>query len=131
MGVHFDTSQVDRLAADLSRAPGRIQRKAPGVMKKGALEILRAARKEFSGHSHAPHAARSFEMRQWDSLGLSWEVGELDSSGPQWGIPHILQYGTSNNAPVADIKVALRGEIPAIMRHLGDTAEDSVLGGSE
>ena len=129
MGVHFDTSQVDRLAVDLRQAPKRLQFKARGVMKRGALEILRAAREEFSGHGHAPYAQGSLEMEKRGEFG--WEIGELDSGGPQWGLPHILQYGTVNNAPVADIKNALRGEIPEIMRHLGDAAEDSVLGGAE
>lgn len=129
MGVHFDTSQVDRLAVDLRQAPKRLQFKARGVMKKGALEILREMRSEFSGHGNAPHVEGSLEMEPRGEFG--WEIGELDSAGPQWGIAAILAYGTSNNAPVADHRKALRGEIPVIMRHLGDVAEDSVLGGAE
>lgn len=132
MGVHFDTSEVDRLAVDLSKAPTRIQRKAPGVMKKGALQIKRGLGREFSGHGHAPHLGTpAFEFEQRDAAGLAYEIGELDSSGPQWGIAAILQFGTSNNAPSADMTIPLQKEIPAIMRHLGDAAEDSVLGGAE
>lgn len=126
MGVHFDTSQVDRLAADLTGAPKRLQFKARGVMKKGALEILRGTRREFSGHGHAPHLRGAFEMEPRGQFG--WEIGELDSGGPQWGIAAILQYGTSNNAPVADINKPLRKEIPEIMRHLGAEAEAAVFG---
>lgn len=131
MGVHFDTSQVDRLAVDLSQAPKRVQLKARGVMKRGALEIKRSMIREFSGHSHAPYVQGSFEFEQRDAYGLRYEIGELDSSGPQWGLAAILSKGTANNTPVADERNALRGEIPAIMRHLGDAAEDSVLGGAE
>lgn len=125
-GVRFDTSEVDRLAADLTQAPRRLQFKARGVMKKGALEILRGMRRDFSGHSHAPHVPRSLEMEPRGAFG--WEIGELDSAGGQWGIAHILAYGTSNNAPVVDHRAALRKEIPEIMRHLSEAAEESVLG---
>jgi hypothetical protein len=40
-------------------------------------------------------------------------------------------YGTSNNAPVMGTPMdALRLELPAILRHLGEDAEDAVLGGT-
>lgn len=129
MGVHFDTSQVDRLAVDLTEAPKRLQFKARGVMKRGALEILRDMREEFSGHGHAPYVQGSFEMEPRGEFG--WEIGELDSGGPQWGIAAILEFGTSNNAPRTDRKKSLRKEVPIIMHHLGVAAEDSVLGGAE
>jgi hypothetical protein len=129
MGVHFDTSQVDRLAVDLTEAPKRVQFKARGVMKRGALEILRNMREEFSGHSHAGGVPFSLEMEKRGEFG--WEIGELDSGGRQWGIAAILEFGTSNNAPRTDRKKALRKEVPVIMQHLGAAAEDSVLGGAE
>lgn len=129
MGVHFDTSEVDRLAVDLRQAPKRLQFKARGVMKKGALNIKNLMREEFSGHSYAPAVPFSFEMEPRGEF--AWEIGELDSGGPQWGIAAILAYGTSNNAPVADHVKALRLETPNIMRHLADEAEDAVLGGAE
>lgn len=132
MGVHIDTSEVNRLAADLTQAPKRVQLKARGVMKKGALNVKIGMGRDFSGHSHAPHlgtAAMEFEQR--DSLGLSYEIGELDSGGPQWGLAGIFAYGTSNGGPVVDLTAALRRETPAITHHLGDAAEDSVLGGAE
>jgi hypothetical protein len=131
MGVHFDTSQVDRLAVDLTGAPKRIQFKARGVMKRGALEIKRKMMDELGGHRYAPSVPSSLEFEQRDAHGLAYEIGELDSAGPQWGIAAILVYGTSNNAPVADHTLPLRTETPEIAKHLGDAAEDSVLGGVE
>lgn len=126
MGVHFDTSQVDRLAVDMAGAPKRLQFKARGVMKKGAVEILKDLRREFGGHAHAGAVPSSLEMEPRGQFG--WEIGELDSGGRQWGIAAILEYGTVNNSPRTDMKSSLRKEVPAIMRHLGDEAENAVLG---
>lgn len=131
MGVNFDTSQVDRLAVDLSEAPKRLQFAAPKTMKRSALEIKRRMIEEFSGHGHAPYVQGSFEFEQRDGLGLSYEIGELDSAGPQWGIAAILAFGTSNNSPVADHTKGLRLEAPIMLNHLGADAEDAVLGGAE
>lgn len=129
MGVHFDTSQVDRLAVDMAGAPMRLQMKARGVMKRGALEIKKNLRREFSGHSHAGGVPFSLEMEPRGQFG--WEIGELDSGGRQWGIAAILEYGTVNNSPRTDMKASLRKEIPAIMRHLGDEAAAAVFGRRE
>lgn len=128
-GVHFDTSQVDRLSVDLTEAPKRMQLAARRTMKRSALEIKRRMQEEFSGHRYAQAVPLSLEFRQLDSHGLAFEIGELDSAGPQWGLAAILAYGTSNNAPVADHRKSLREEAPIMLRYLGSDATDSVLGG--
>ena len=128
-GINFDTSQVDRLAVDLSEAPKRLQFAARKTMKRSALEIKRKMIEEFSGHGHAPYVQGSFEFEQRDSLGLSYEIGELNSAGPQWGLAALLAYGSSNNAPVADHRKSLREETPIMLRYLAGDAADSVLGG--
>jgi hypothetical protein len=128
MGIHIDTSEVDRLAVDLGQAPARIQRTAPAVMKRGALEVLRGMRKDFSGHRQARGVPLSLEMEPRDIAGLTWQVGEVDSAGVQWGLAAILAYGTSNNAPNTDHTAALRREAPVIEHHLADEGENAVLG---
>jgi len=128
MGVHIDTTEVKHLAIDLSRAPHRIRREAPNVMKRGALEVKRNMMDDFSGHRYAGAVPYSLEFERLDALGLAYEIGELDSAGPQWGLAGILAYGTSNNAPVVDHTAGLRREVPAIERHLESAGEDSVLG---
>ncbi len=127
MTIRVDTSELDRLAFDLSQAPERVQRKGAAVIKRGAVEILKDLRREFSGHSYARGVPFALEMRRSGRLG--WDIGELTDAGPQWGIAHILEYGTANSAPVTDMRASLRRELPAIMHHLGDEAEDAVLGG--
>jgi hypothetical protein len=131
MGKHIDTSDARDLVVDLAGAPGRIRRKAPAVMKRGALEVKRGMADDFSGHRYAGRVPASLEFEQRDALGLVYEVGELDSAGPQWGIAAILAYGTSNNAPVVDHTAALRREVPAIERHLGDAGEEAALGNGQ
>jgi hypothetical protein len=129
VGDLFDTSEVDRLAIDMSQAPKRMQFKTRSVMKRAALGIKIRMQDEFSGHRQARAVPASLEMQQIDALGYTWEIGELDSAGPQWGLAAILAYGTSNNAPVADHTLPLREETPLLEKHLGDAAEDSILRG--
>lgn len=133
----IDTSQVDRLAKDFERAPRRIKREARRTMKRTALEIKRGMKQDFSGHSHAPRVKFSLEFEnvvadgRFREGGLAYEIGELDSAGPQWGLAAILAFGTSNNAPVLDHTAALRRETPAMLEHLGINAEASVFGDEE
>lgn len=97
-------------------------------MKRGALEVKRGMMKEFSGHSHAGHVPGSLEFQQVDGDGLVYDIGELDSAGPQWGIAAILAYGTSNNAPVVDHTKPATREGLVLQEKLGDAGEDAVLG---
>lgn len=131
MGVHVDASQVNRLAIDMAGAPGRIQRRAPRTMRRSALQIKLGMQKDFSGHRRARGTELSLEYQQLDRLGLTYEIGELDSAGYRWGLAAILAFGTSNNAPVVDHVAALRRELPVTLHYLGVDAEESVLGGPE
>jgi hypothetical protein len=130
-GVHFDTSQVDRLAVDMTEAPKRLQLRARKTMKRSALEIKRHMMEEFSGHRYARGVPASLEFRQLDGEGFAYEIGELDSAGPQWGIAAILAFGTSNNAPVVDHTAGLWREAPIMASHLGADAESAVFGDPE
>ncbi len=131
MGRHIDASEVDQLAVDISKAPKRLQLGARRTMKRGAVNIKRYMQDELSGHRYAGGVPASVEFQQRDAHGLRYEIGELDSAGPQWGLAGILVYGTSNNAPVADHRKALTRETPALLTYLGADAEDAVLGGPE
>lgn len=124
MGIHIDTSELNRLALDLAQAPGRLQRKAPRVLLVGANKIKAEMRQDASGHGNLPHLAYKVN---YDRLGtLEYEVG-IDK-GEQGSLGNVAAYGTSNNAPVFDHTASLRKELPHILRHLGDEAEDAVLG---
>lgn len=131
MGDHVDASGIFALAGDFGRAPGRLERHAPGLMEREAFEVKQRMREIFSGHRYAGQVPGSLEYERTDFLGLGYEIGELDSGGPQWGLAAILAFGTSNNAPVVDHTDALRRQAPKLEEKLGDEAEDAVLGGAE
>ena len=129
MGVHFDASEVNALAVDLSRTPGRIQRSAPTVMETGAYKIKQEMADDFDGHRHLGNLGHKVNYDQLDGLGLAYEIG-IDKGGVG-SLGNVAAYGTSNNAPVADKNRGLLVELPRILNHLGDVGEDAVLGGAE
>lgn len=125
MSLRWDTSEVERLAADLSRAPSRIQRRAQHEFAASADRVKFAMKRLASGHRYLdelPDAVGSSRLGP-----LSWEVG-FDKVG-QGKLANIIVYGSVNNAPVFNHTDALRGELPRLERHLADAGEDSMLGG--
>ena len=133
--IRFDTSELDRLAVDLSKAPGRIQRKAPKVMHRAAFEIKKGMRRDLTeglynhGRSHIPQMSNKINYDRLDGLGLAYEIG-IDKGG-QGNLGNFAAFGSINNAPIFDHTASLRRELPNIMRNLGDAGEDAVLGGPE
>lgn len=124
MRIKFDTSEVDRLALDLSRAPGRIQRSAAKVMLVAANKIKKGMRRDADGHDYLPHIGYTVN---YDKLGdLSYEIG-FDKEG-QGNLANVLVYGSVNNAPVWNHTAPLYRELPHITANLGDAAAEAALG---
>jgi hypothetical protein len=131
-GFEIDDSEVRTLARDLSGAPARIQFDARGVINKGRKmtelamkDVAREARR--SARTHIPHIANSVtsEMESpWQAV-----IGFSPRRGTQGFVPHILAYGSVNNAPVMDHTQALRRTTPLILRMLGEAGEDDVIAG--
>lgn len=126
-GIEFDSSEVNRLAIDLAGAKVRIQRKAPSVFLKGAIETKRRIQRDASGHDHLPQLASHVGH---DRLGfLEHEIG-FNKVG-QGSLANIAVYGSVNNDPVMDSPLDhLRREMVEIQRHLGDEGEEAVFGSS-
>lgn len=125
--MHWDTSEVNRLAADLSRAPSRIQRAAPKVFEVAANKIKKSLRRDASGHDYLQSG---FEFKvNYDRLGpIAYEIG-FDDEG-QGELANIAVFGSVNNAPIMQSPADhARLELPHIERHLGDEGEEAVLGG--
>ena len=123
--IHFDTDELDRLALNLSKAPGRMQRKAPKVFEVAANKIKRGMRRDASGHNHLSKLASTIE---YDKLGeLTYEIGYKKIG--QGNLANIAAFGSVNNAPVLVLDAPLRRELPFILHHLADEGEDAVLGG--
>ena len=130
-GFEWDTSELNRLAVDLSKAPGRIQRKAPAVFARGAFEIKNRIKRDASGHGHLSGKDPLDSHVSYDRLGLlSYEIG-FDKVG-QGNLAVFAVYGSVNNAPVASAPIVhALAESKEIERHLGDEGEDAVLGGAK
>lgn len=129
--MKWDTSELNRLATDLSKAPGRIQRKAPTVFARGALEIRRRIERDATGHGHLSGKDPLQSHVSYDKLGLlDYEIG-FDKVG-SGNLANIAVYGSVNNAPVMSPPIVHAiAESKEIERHLGDEGEDAVLGGAE
>ena len=133
--IRFDTSELERLAVDFSQAPGRIQRKAPKVMRKTALEIKSGMRRDLlagmhnHGRTHIPDMSGAINYDQLDAIGLAYEIG-IDKDGGQGELGNFAAFGSPiNNAPIFDHTDSMRREMPRLLRALGAVAEDSVFGG--
>jgi hypothetical protein len=125
--IEWDSSQVNRLGIDLTEAPGRIQRRAPKVLRRGALQIKNGMKRDASGHGHLGELQNHIS---YDELSpLSYEIG-FDKEG-QGHLANIAAFGSVNNAAVMDHTNSLRRELPAIVHHLSGAGEESVLGGDE
>lgn len=125
--IEFESSDVANLALDLSRAPGRYQRAAPKVLETGAFKTKRNLQRMAKGHRYLGGLEGA---AAYDALTpLHYEIG-FDKGGVG-SLANVAVYGTSNNAPVmGSPRDALRLELPAIMRHLGDEGEEAVFGGA-
>jgi hypothetical protein len=109
-GVTFDTSQLDALAVELGSAGRKATLGAAKIIAKGAGNIEKGMRLDFSGHRYAPRIPQAINST---IRGLSAEIG-VDKRGPQGGLGNILAFGTSRNGPVVDHTAGLRREIPAV-----------------
>lgn len=133
--IRFDTSELERLAVDLSKAPGRLQRRAPKVFARAAFEIKKQMRKDLREgmynhrRTHIPDMLGQINYDRLDTLGLAYEIG-IDKDG-QGKLGNFAAFGSINNAPIFDHTSSLRRELPNLVRHLGDAGEDAVLGGAE
>jgi hypothetical protein len=131
---HIDDGELAALEIDLAGAPGRIQRRAPAVLRgKVGPRLDREMKIDATGHIGnwfgkpgtsfvTPTPPISHEMiDEW-----TVEAGvEPRGTGKFW---HIIVFGSANNAPVYDHVAALRRTAPYAIRALGEAAEESVLG---
>lgn len=128
----IDTREVRQLSLDLSRAPGRMQRGAPRVLRKEMIALHRVMKRDATGHRYlmgrggaAPFQAH-LAMEQTDAIGLEFEVGFNKAGSGK--LANIIVFGSVNNAPVYNFHGPLVRRTPRIVEALGGVAEDSVLG---
>jgi hypothetical protein len=97
MAVTVDTSELDRLVAELGAAPARVMPGIVAVTSKAALNIKRDLQQEASGVAHAPAlpASISYDMHvRADSLEA--QIGPREGGA---GSLALLYFGNSKTGP--------------------------------
>ncbi len=119
----FEISGLNELVADLTQAPGRAQRKSLVVVRVGGEKVAKTARQFASGLAHAPAYPRSItsEVKIAGSA-IEAHVGP-DKDLAQGALGNILEYGTSNNAPIAHLGPALDIEGPNFAKAMEELAD--------
>ena len=114
---------LNDLVRDLTAAPGRAQRKAPDVVRKGAVNVKNDAQRLISGLRHAPLYPQSitFDVK-WEGSSYVAEIGP-DKDKPQGALGNLLEYGSSRNAPLAHLGPALDLEGPRFEKAMSDLTD--------
>ena len=125
--VHFDTSELDHLAADFVDSVDEAMDAAVRVTKRGALNIKNGARARFRSQVrelYLPHYARAIDYDVWESgLEVTAEIGP-DSSKPQGGMGPGVELGSVNTAPRPHLFPAFEEEEPRWREHLARAVGD-------
>jgi len=117
-----DTSQLDKLVADLEEIPADRLPPLKKVVSKGALNVKNGLRADAANGGSYRHFSRSIDYDITDG-GLGAEIGP-NKDQIQGALGNILYFGTSKNAPVLDINGPLTKEEPRFVDAIADVAED-------
>lgn len=121
--MEFDAREVERLARDLGRVPGRVVPEVGKVVTKGALNIQRDWADRWKGLPHLPGLASAINFDVKLGLGsIAAEIG-ADKGRFQGPLANVAEFGTVNNAPHPGGGPALAAQEPKFLKALGDAAE--------
>ena len=122
-----DVSQLRSFARDLERAPVKVVREVPKVVKRGANNIKRTMQADFRESRSFGHIARtvSYDVTV-DAGGVEAEVGPDKSRGGGASLAHIADWGGARGGggTVEDPLGALAIEVPEFENALGKLLED-------
>lgn len=125
--IDWDSSELNMLAADLGRVPGRIVNQTTKVVFRGAVNIRDSARKLAPGSRYARHYPNSITY-DVDAFGrpgvIEAEIGP-DRNRRQGALGVLFEHGSVNNPPMAHMGPSLDLEGPKFVRNLADAAEDA------
>lgn len=116
------------LVRDLEAVDNKLPAGVKAVVSKGALNIKNDWKRRWSGIGHAPAlpAAVTYDTKE-SRDSVSAQIGP-DKGRRQGALGNIIEFGTSNNAPIPGGLPALAAEQPKFEKALEDVAE-KVLGG--
>ena len=114
----MDFSEVNRLSADLGRAPKAVIAEAGRVLFKASMNIKDDVQQELSGHTYWSPLARAMDF---ELVGLKSEVGFKDQG--QGELAGIAEFGSARHAPHPALVPASEAEADRFVQALADAAE--------
>jgi len=126
VAVTIDTSELTKLARDLTSAGTAAARDIKPVVSRGALAIKSQMRSEMGGSPHFKGTAQSITYDITERAdGVEAQIGAKVGAGEIGGLAHIAYFGGSTGGgTVADPQAALDAEAPkfeaALLKILGD-----------
>lgn len=123
--IEVDTSELRALAADLGRAPDKVQQGVRPVLAKGALNVKAEMQAAMRGSRHFGQIAPSISYdTKVDGGGVEAEIGP-DKGRAGGALANIAYFGTSRGGgTVPDPQVALTTEAPRFEQALSDLLGD-------
>ncbi|WP_333810796.1 hypothetical protein [Timonella senegalensis] len=118
-------TDLERLVADLGKAPRDAFKQADATLKKAAHQIAEDIRDQVKGSETLGQSARSVSYDSKASIGtLRYEVG-FDKMRKGGALGNIWEFGVMSRAGAfgggkGDMLGALEREMPAVEKHLGD-----------
>lgn len=110
--MSLDASAAEALARDFAKSAAGIVAAVEKVVSKGALNVKTDAARRISGHPRSVHYPRSISYDlEVAGTQVCAEIGP-DKDRTQGALGNILEYGTSNNAPIPHLNPALDAEEP-------------------
>jgi hypothetical protein len=125
--ITADFSEVNRLAADIGKIPGRAVPASVAIVTKGALNIKQDAQTRIRGQlgspTHLPHYPNAIDFDIRYGVGrIEAEIGP-NSAMPQGGMGAPIEEGGIRTAPMPHMGPALEAEGPKFEKALGDMVE--------
>lgn len=117
-----DTSQLDKLVADLGEIPEEKLPQVKKVVSRGALNVKTDLRAGAANGGSYKHFARSIDYDIVDG-GLGAEIGP-NKDQIQGALGNLLYFGTSKSGGVLDINGPLTKEEPRFVDAIADVASD-------
>ncbi len=114
-------------ADDLAAAKKRITPQVKKVTSKTLLEMKKHAQKIVRGHPSIKHLASSFtyDVEVFNRTIVVGEVG-ADLERKQGPIDHLIENGTTTNAPIPHWRPAADKQVPLWEKYLGDAAVEAI-----
>lgn len=126
--ITVDMSEVNKLAADFGKIPGRFVPEGDAITKKAAQNIKDQMVADAESSGHYKFFAGSITYDRAFGFGeIGYEIGP-DKDRRQGALGNVLYFGTSKNGPVLDLDGPLKAEAPRFEKAIGDLAVRIVAG---